>query len=44
MLLILLQSMSSDPFAPVELYAFRAALFILFIVGLYKLLKHEIKR
>ncbi len=39
-----LGSAPSDPFFAVELYAFRVALLILFMVGLYRLLRHEIKK
>jgi hypothetical protein len=43
MLLAMLQ-LSADPFFAIELYAFRIALLILFFLGLYRLLKYEIKR
>ena len=33
-----------DPFAAVEFYAFRIALLLLFLVGLYKFLKREITK
>lgn len=33
-----------DPFFFVEFYAFRLALLIFFVVGLYKLVKHEVQK
>lgn len=38
------QAVVSDPFFVVEFYAFRAALLILFIVGLYRLVKREVTK
>jgi hypothetical protein len=34
----------SDPFFTIEFYAFRAALLILFLVGLYRLIRNDIGR
>lgn len=33
-----------DPFAMVELYAFRTALLIIFVVALYRLVRQEIRK
>jgi hypothetical protein len=33
-----------DPFFFVEFYAFRVALLIFFVVGLYRLVKHEVMK
>lgn len=35
---------SSDPFFLVEFYAFRGALLVLFVMGLYRLVKNEVTR
>jgi hypothetical protein len=37
------QAIASDPFFVVEFYTFRAALLILFIVGLYRLVRNEVR-
>ena len=34
----------SDPFFTIEFYAFRVALLVLFLVGLYRLVRNEIGR
>ena len=34
----------TDPFSIWEFYAFRTALFVIFIVGLYRLVRREIKK
>ena len=34
----------SDPFFTIEFYAFRVALLIIFVVGLYRFVKREIGR
>jgi len=38
------QAVVADPFFVVEFYAFRTALLILFIVGLYRLVKSEVTK
>lgn len=38
------QAIGTDPFLLLEFYAFRIALLILFIVGLFRLVKREIGR
>ena len=35
---------ASDPFFAVEFYAFRVALLIIFIIALYRLVKHEVSK
>lgn len=37
-------TLAPDPFFFVEFYAFRAALLIFFVVGLYRLVKHEVSK
>jgi hypothetical protein len=40
----MLSFIPADPFSVWEFYAFRAALFVIFIVGLYRLVRREIEK
>ena len=37
-------AIAADPFFYVEFYAFKVALLVFFFVGLYRLVKHEVRK
>ena len=39
-----MHALTSDPFGAIEFFAFRVALLILFLLGLYRIVRHEIRR
>jgi hypothetical protein len=44
LLMIPMRAAASDPFAVVEYFAFRSTLLILFLIGLYRILRNEFHR